>query len=308
MECPVKHHGFARLPGQTYNDGARALRSLLEKDNGDLLEKLFTEYAQEPERYSYDHQVVTYAVSSLVIEVLWRYVTGQESQQQLSSLRAQSAQGSYEERVQSFVRCYLKHLNDVRDCFVDDIGTRLKEGVMTKEDKLYLVFVNSQRKSNPEGKGLPVPSFNDLLMLLGRMAFVIPEVFLRDVGRAPTNDEVFSMVRNAYMLGFFTELMANARHVTLPLITCLEGVSKGDLDNPDHRFLPQFFKAEYVVGRPSVKVVESLAETYRSAVEKATTGKASLPVTLGCPALYTGKFREYFFWFCCSFEAWVTHP
>ena len=182
-----------------------------------------------------------------------------------------------------------------------------RRGGALKEDKNFLAFGLCTMKYKPETKGVPVPSMNDLVVLFARMAFVAPQVFERDVGRAPSQEEVFGLLRSSFVLGFFTELMANNREAVFPLISTFEQVPCGSLDNLEHRFGPQFFRIERVVGKQMLKVKEEIVQEYRARLENDLENKDP-GRTLGCPALYTGKFREIFYWVCDSFEAWMTHP
>lgn len=307
MNCPVKHNGFARLPGQTFDDSARQLRRAFESP--DILDQVLDECLKNEvvPLYTRDAQAASYATASVVIDHLWVRITNPQNISVLRELRSRHSKGSYEERVSSFVRCYLGFLMFVRNRFFEEIKERVgKEGGALKEDKIFLAFGLCMMKYKPETKGIPVPSMNDLIVLFARMAFVAPQVFERDIGRAPFQEEVFGLLRSSFTLGFFTELMANNREVTLPLIGILEQVPCGDLDNLDNRFGVQFFRIERVVGRQTLKVKEEIVQEYRSRLEDASENKDPSR-TLGCPALYGGKFREIFYWVCTEFEEWVNH-
>lgn len=148
---------------------------------------------------------------------------------------------------------------------------------------------------------------NDLVVLFGRLAGVLPEVYRRDIGRDPSSLEIMEVLRDPSVLGFCTELMANSKEVVLPLISQLEGVERGDLNNLENRFLPDPFTLELVGDRLALRVREEVVSAYRQSIENMTKG-TNPKRTLGCPALYGGKFREVFRWVDRSFEAWVTHP
>lgn len=306
MKCPVKHNGFARLPGQTFDDSARLLSRRLADKTGKLLENVLNDVSQEVPTGEYDLQTVAYGAAGLVIEQLWERLNTEQTKLILKELKVRHAHGSYEERVEKFMRCLLGLLMARRDQFFNELKDRgsTHGADVSYEDKLFLVFGVSALKYKPETKGVPVPSFNDLVVFFGRMAIVAPLTFERDIGRSPSGAEVLEMLRSPFMLGFTTELMANSREAALPLIARLEGFPQGDLNSIERRFGPQFFKVGRVVERYTLRVKEEIAAEYRENLEKASKGHDPSRA-LGCPALYAGKFREIYYWVCTSFEDWM---
>lgn len=301
MKCPVKHHGFARLPGQIHDDRARGMRRALQ-DDVTLADSLIGEFLSK-EGNSCDPQVVVYAAGSIVIDAMWKLVTAPELTHALDQMRQKRAVGSYEERVTAFLTVYLGSLVYARRQYFEETKNR---GLATSVDKAFYCFGLAASKYREDLKGLPVPSMADLVVLLGRMAFLAPVVFERDVGRNATSSEVCRILRHQSVLTFFTELMANNRVVTMPLLAMFEGVEKVTLNNIEGRFNPDFFEVIEKEGEYVLKVRNEVTDNYRTRLQEASCMWPPSR-TLGCPALYTGKFREYFYWFCDGFEAWMTH-
>ena len=301
MKCPVGHGGLSRLPGQVHDNSAHGMRHALQGDTT-LADSLIRELL-DVKGNSHDPQVIAYAAGSIVIDAMWKLLCAPELAHALDQMRQKRAVGSYEERVTAFLTVYLGALVYVRRQYFEETK---KRGPATPEDKAYYCFGLAASKYREDLKGLPVPSMADLVVLLGRMAFLAPVVFERDTGRNATGSEICKILRHQSVLIFLTELMANNRAVTMPLLAMFEGVEKVTLDNIEGRFSPDFFEVIEKKGEYVLRVRNEVVHNYRKRLEEASCMWPPSR-TLGCPALYTGKFREYFYWFCDSFEAWMTH-
>ena len=112
------------------------------------------------------------------------------------------------------------------------------------------------------------------------------------------------------MLRLCVEIMYNDRKSTHPLFAKLEGAKRGDLNDVNRKFGTQFFEIHEEDGTRSLRIKPAVMAEYCSHYAKAALRRKKrnkpAPRVLGCPALYTGQFRDMYEWVCKHFEDWYT--
>lgn len=302
---------LTRLPGRHYDPSARNLRELFVSESIDIDDFLKKNAFSFPRTHldRYQNQVNSYATASLVIEEFWDFVKETSVTVIMAELARRHASGSHTERVAAFSVSCGAVLDMFRNKFSEMEKSRRDAENRTHADNLRICFYAVARMRHRHLKGLPFPSQRDLVVLVTRMAEVLPRVFERDVGRPITREEVFELLRHPSLLRFFVELARNDRCSTYPLFALLETTGKPDLKNPRGTFRAEHFVIHEQDGERSIRLHPETAHWYRKRHERAEArqkrrGKPPRSV-LGCPALYTGKFREMHEWTIALLEPWI---
>ncbi len=320
MDCPHKAAVLGRIPGRQTEDSARQLRRAFlagEVDINDFLKKngygyLRTKVARRT------NQVQMYATASIVIEHIWDRIKDLPVDTLFDGLKVKYGSPSHEVRSLNFIEVHLGLLEAIKRQVVAEAFDRYKKGAKTKEDAILICMfaVGSKRSKTfrvPKHlkqrlNGLSFPSMADLVTLFGRIAHIAPTVFKRDIGREPTQEELFALLRQPYVMRLFVDMMTCDRPSLQPLLATLEGTERMDLNDTGRTFTAECFAVSIVEGRPVLHVRPEVVAGFRGAFEKANrrrtkSGKVS-PEMLGCPALYSGKFRDMFNWVAACYEHW----
>ena len=311
MACP--YHSLARLPGQIIDDSARTLRRALEENLADP-EQLLREHTARIKDASADStalQAEAYAGASFVIEQFWSFIQRQNTKEVFTLLRKNHPRATHRENVTKFMAYFLILLTQMRDRFVEEARARMKAEAETgKDDALLLLFFSAAQKRYPDLGRLPFPQISDLVVMFGRMVELAPAVGERDIGRPPSQEELFRLFRNPSVIQFFLEVMSNSREAVLPLIALLEGNLEADLNDLDRVFRPQLFEVQrkgeaFVLGlTPEIRA--RYHRDITNALARAARQGERQPHAMGCPVLYSGIFKELYNWVRTSYEEWET--
>jgi hypothetical protein len=302
---------LTRLPGRTSDNSARALREQFLAGDIDIDNFLRANGYRFPktsaERFA--NQVQTYATASIVIDQFWTYLKAEPVAAVMAQLRKNCDSDSYDECIHAFSRYCDGVISMFQKRFIDDTRRQYKKKKHTKAFEQQLCFFSVSRKRYPKLKGLPFPSSKDLVTLLVRMAGVAPKVFARDIGREATRDELLAILRHPSILRFFTEIMSNDRKATYPLFALFEGQNKGNLNDLDRDFDPQFFEIQVSGEILSLRLKQSVVNDHvcrhtKAAKRRAERNQPPRPV-LECPALYTGHIGEMYNWTLSLLESWI---
>lgn len=307
MPCP--YQSLVRLPGQIFDGSARELHVRFAAVSDDEAREAVAEALARnaPRADTLAIQRDRYALSGFVIQAFWRFVQRKPYERAFSVIRRDFRGATHQEKVWKFSLDFLLLLEELRKNFFDEYEGSLETmEPMPSELSLQVLFQLAGKELDSDG-GLAFPSMADLVVMFSRIAGVIPEVFERDLGHEPTEAELLAVLRHSSMKHFFAEIMTNSRATTYPLLDKLEQVPKGDLNVIERTFAPEFFEIVSDKG-PHLRLKPSFIATHRAEMEQAATERAALgepePRAFGCPALYTGKFREMYDWVSRCFERW----
>lgn len=299
-----KAPSLANLPGQEADSAARDRRKQLR--DLDLSQKELEEMLLPAtiDLEGAERTAESYALSSFVIEALWEHIQEQAAH---SPVTLESPPGLEGESVSKrFVGAMSAQLNTYRDSFVEGVKASLKsDAEPTKEDLLTIRYMKLMVEST--GK-IGVPSMQDLVTIVGRVADVVPKVYARDLQKQASEEDVFRAIAHPSLKRLCMEMMSNSRPLLAVVFDRMESDPSKNLDDPTGEFDPSFFEvaiadngSEYVRFRPAV--IQSMRDTFEKvAIMRAESGK-ELPKTLVCPALYTGKFVEMYDWVEAEYEA-----
>lgn len=249
-------------------------------------------------------KVAAYVSASNVIAQLFEFLGTYPTVDIFSMLGQKHSFTSFEECAQTFAAYCITTLDQLEERFVAAVKERIESSGsdIDAPDHLFACFVLSERGLRPDEKGMPIPSANDLIVMFARMAALVPIVFERDVGRKPVPAEIYAMLRHPSMMRFFAETMMNSREKLFPLISLLENVAEGNLNDTKRFFNPDLFEIRFDHERPTLRIKSDVVSKYRKTLDASTQ-----VVAYGCPALYSGVFREMCDWLCDVFEAWCSH-
>lgn len=284
------------MPGQNHDAAARKRRR--ELDVMDLQgEALVKEFLPEKiDMEGDERKAESYALASFVIEKFWNYLKDKLSKEEINL--SPSPEG--DTTAKRFIFALNESLDVQRDQFYDNVYDSLKRkrsAEVSKEDVLTLRYFQITR----EEIGQPgFPSMRDLVTMIGRMADVIPKVYERDLGRKPTESELFSTLQHPSLKRLFMEMMTNSRAVVNTTLIRLEGGIDTNLDDYTREFDPKYFQLAESKGQHHVIFRPEIAQWFRDvwtrvAEQRARDGIVS-PRALQCPVLYTGKFVEMYDW------------
>lgn len=304
---PVKAGvSLARLPGQTVSNAARHLRQQLQESTVTPEQLLQEQEARgEADTASFAHRTAVYATASLIIDQYWAYTQKQPLPPEVARVKELAREMSLEGRIRAFTLGYLVLLKGTQEGYVGDVKQRVTvDKQMSEEDQSFLAFGMLSR-SRHGSEAVPMVSMADLVVMFGRAAEVAPSVFRRDIGRTPSTGELVAMLRRPHLMRLFVEMMSNGRDAVYPLFAMLEGETQPDLDDTSRTFKAECFEVREEQGGYSLRLREGLAAAYRSARPPTPPHRLRGEEPLGCPALYTGKFREMYEWICDGLEAWL---
>lgn len=294
---------LARLPGQEMDMSGRRRRddiAAMEGTTQELIEQIVDASVNYEEA---EHKAEEYAVASFVIEDMWDFIqTHEASGEALTVNEVEVPENALPG--QRFVAVFNEKIDAYRDAYMDRLRVRVKdEEKITKSDLLALRYLNLKTKS--EGH-MGLPSARDLVTLIGRMGDVIPQVYARDLGRAPSHEEILESLDSPATKRFFVELMTNSRDQLHPILNILEHEKSMDLDDPYRTYQANDFVMQTnAEGKRSVVMNPHLVAGLRQAwvevsEQRASDGKMP-PRALQCPVLYTGKFVELYDWVASEF-------
>lgn len=308
MPCPFDHKTLRRLPGQDHDQSARAERQRI-LGGADNLEMLLKEAKG---KNAHGIRVSTYAGASVVIDHYWPFIV--ETERRLrpfsGNFKAQYAGAPHEKQVSAFMAYLHVVANQARDNYSNALKERVSKGPIDNDaDRVAIYFMEVGRKRHRKLGGLPMPSPDDLTTVFGRMVQIAPAVFERDMGRAPSQEELFALFRHPSVMRFFIDMMSNSRELMYPLFATMEGTKRQNLNDSKRRFNPERFEVATVgntqVFRLKASVLEEMHRRCTEMQARRAKRGSKAPVALGCPALYTGKFREMYEWTLLCFEDWM---
>jgi hypothetical protein len=320
MVCPYESALLGDLPGKQSDDSARKLRRSFiaeEVDVNDFLKKNGYGFLRTKDARRIN-QVQTYATASIVIEQIWEHIKNLPVEKLHEELKQKYGSPLHEYRTLNFIDVHLGLLEAIKRQVVAEAFDRHEKKIKKKEDDLLICFfaVGSRRsktfrapKHLKQGlNGLSFPSMADLVTIFGRIAHIAPTVFRRDLGREPSEEELFALLRQPYFMRLFVDMMKCDRKTLFPLLTLLEGSKRLDLNDTGRTFTADCFMVSTMKGDHVLHLRPEVIAGFRSALERAAhrrarRGKSTLGM-LGCPALYTGKFREMSDWVIRCFEHW----
>lgn len=308
MKCPI--HSMRRIPGRVYDQAPRKLRQAF-LDGAVDPESFLKENAWRYPRTAharFDNQVKSYATASLVIDMYWELVKKQPVDLMLAHVKKKHGGGTHQEKIRSFSVILLALLKAMQNKVLDEAKERHTQKSSSPEDHILMCFFAVATKRHMHLKGLPFPSMADLVVFFARLVGVVPAVFLRDVGRPIEQHELFAIARHPSMLRLCVDVMSNDRRSTYPLFAKFEGKRRGNLNDVDRTYAPDHFEIALDRGRRYLRVKAEVIASHIAHYERADRrrkkrGKEG-PRVLGCPALYTGTFREMYEWLCDRFEYW----
>lgn len=302
MTCPHAESSLMRLPGRTTDTSARRLRDQFIANEIDSEEFLATNAYRYPRTSAarFENQIQAYATASIVIDNFWDYLQRQPVREMMAKLHETRGSGSFHERLHTFSTYCDAIIGLFQKRFVEHLRAKYTAGERTGAFVSYICFAAVARRRHRGLKGVPFPSMKDLPTLLVRIAGVIPVVFERDIGRAATRDEIHAVLAHPSLLRLFIEIMMNDRKAMHPLLGRLEISQKIDLNNLNGSYDPQYFSIEEKSGTYFLRLSSRIVEQHRRKHEKAAARRLrrgqGLRPALGCPALYTGQFREMYAW------------
>ncbi|HEY0011155.1 MAG TPA: hypothetical protein VGB97_04605 [Candidatus Paceibacterota bacterium] len=296
-----KRPSLSKMPGQRFDPAARERRKELEAldlPEDELVKALI------PEKVDLEGEVRTaesYAVSSFVIEKFWDYLRTRITSEALTL--PENPKGNTVS--QRFAYALSDSLDVYRDQFIDDFRNSLtgkQDEEISKADAL--TFRYFQMKKEELGH-IGFPSMKDLVSLIGRMGDVVPQVYERDLGRVPTEEELVASLGHPSLKRLFMEMMTNSRSAVQVTLNRLEdGFS--NLDDYTGTFNPKYFEVRESNGQPHVALRPEVVEWIRSMWVKGAEALAergmAFPRALQCPVLFTGKFIEMHDWVVGEFK------
>jgi hypothetical protein len=291
-----KSPSLARLPGQIIDNAARERRRALETEEIST-ESVVRNIEIQSEKDFYVKNVERYALASYTIEIFWDYLK-QKLEDDSAAFQEQLSRNAPKEAgiSERFMTALNATLAVYRDRFIDEYQKRSNQDAPSKESLLVMRYLCSGDEEE-----LSFPSMADLVTMVGRVAEVTPRVFERDLGRAPTAEEINSSLRHPSLKRLFVGMMTNSRLRLLPTSAYLENEAEADLNDYSRVFDPKFFgvvahdgEAPYVRMYP--KAVQWFRDTWEIAAEKLAAEGSAPARALTCPALYTGKFSEMHDW------------
>lgn len=298
-----------RLPGRRYDHSARLLREQFLADEIDIEQFLKNNAFHLPRTNEarYLNQIHSYATASLVIEQFWNYLKQCPIDENMEKLRENYGHLPYTERLQAFDRLLCKVINIYRDRFMAEMQTRSKQEDKGAVFTFVLCFVSVARMRHRKLKGRRFPSPNDLISIIARLAEVARPVYERTVGRVASSHEVAALVGHPSLIRFCVGLAINDRAAMHPLTARLMGKSK--LKSMSDMFQPEFFEIGQVNDEHILRVKQEVLEDHFKRHEKAAARRMRRHQpprpSLGCPALYTGEFRNMYEWTVSLIEPWL---
>jgi hypothetical protein len=304
-----------RLPGRVRDSSARKLRTRFLSGSVDLDAFLKENAFHLPKTAAgrYDLQAKVYGVGSIVIDHFWGYLQDQPVRLIMEQMLEPRRSLSFDERLQEFPICLNGVINLFRDRFTTEARASPGAG---KEDSPFsmlvcyaALMVQRSRHLRLERTGVAFPSMADLPTLLARMARVAPLLFRRDVGREPNRDELHALLAHPNTLRMFLAIMVNDRKATYPLFRLFESKGKINLNDLRGRFVPDGFTLHRDGDARWISIQPEMLASHRALHEKAARRrlKRDQPPrpALGCPVLYTGKFRNMYDWTLELMERWI---
>lgn len=290
------------MPGQVHDASARERRRelvVMDLQGEELIKELVP---SKIDIEGDERTAESYAVASFVIEKFWDYLKNRVSTEKVEL--NESPEG--DTTAKRFIFALNEAVDSYRDQFFDDFSDSLKgkqHEDISKSDALALRYF--QMKKEETGR-LGFPSMKDLVTMIGRMGDVIPKVYEREMGRPPSEEELFTALQHPSLKRLFMEMMTNGRAVVNTILIRLEGGKDTNLDDYTREFDSKYFRLEEPNGNQHVVFRPEVAQWFRDVWIQVAENMASegtvLPRALQCPVLYTGKFVEMYDWVASKFE------
>ena len=291
-KCPIS---FARLPAQIHSKDARALRKDLIQTplTGD---ELFS-YRKPAETETDYHtlRIESFATGSVVIEEFWKFLLKSVQERPLEIIVDDASLTLGQKFTKGFKSATSERANEFRAHAKD----RMAKNTYEREDIILARFFDAFKKTQKVEEDV-IPSVDEITAFVGRFADLIPKVFERDIGRRPTDDELFETLRKPSLKQIQVGLMSNERECSLGVLGLLEGHRRGDTSKLDRQLKPECFTLVRDAAGFEVVLRKELLERIHlvfSATEKKMISEGiPLSQSLHCPLLYTGLFNDMYEW------------
>lgn len=264
----------------------------------------------------YDAEILKaerYATAPFVIESVWNFMSRQPDFQDRP----------FGEKIplnEAFWDAFMTRFSDMHDHYKNDWCDGMMDAIkaknfknMTPEEAMFYRFqyahFETRNRKGEEGK-MGAPSPQDLVVFFAKLARAAVERFERSFEKPMDAESMRKIVNHPSFRRFFTDLMMNSRGESWYLMVAMENY-KEDEHGKKAFYFPTEPKGSFDIDRfgffdPETLefgVSPTLVQNYRANIDAFLTEKGipdhlgdSDHIRMGCPALFTPAFGQYFDW------------